>query len=69
MHHIKPMIIKEGYKQRQGKGFSKEELKKAGINLAEARKLKIPIDPRRNTAHEGNIETLKAHTKKSKTPV
>ncbi len=48
-----------GLKIRAGRGFSIEELKQAGITLAEARKLKIPVDKRRKTAHEWNIEELR----------
>jgi ribosomal protein L13E len=28
MHHIKPQILKPNGKQRKGRGFSREELKK-----------------------------------------
>ena len=66
MHHIKPKINKKGGKQRSGKGFSHEELKKAGLNPAEAKKLEIPVDWRRKTAHDQNIEAIKAYAKKKK---
>lgn len=59
MHHIKPLILKGNGKKRLGKGFSPEELEKAGLNLQEARKVKLPIDFRRRTAHEDNIEAIK----------
>ena len=38
MHHIKPIITKQNGKQRQGKGFSPDELKEAGVNKQEAQK-------------------------------
>jgi ribosomal protein L13E len=60
MPSIKPKIFKEPDKQRFGKGFSKEELTKAGTSLREATRMKIPVDPRRRTAHEMNIQTAKA---------
>lgn len=59
MADIKPLVFKKGEKQRLGKGFSLSELKKTGLNPKQALKLKIPIDPRRKTSHEENIETLK----------
>jgi ribosomal protein L13E len=61
MHHVKPRIQKADGKQRDGKGFSAEELKKAGLNRADAKRLKLPFDPRRKTMHPENVETLKAH--------
>ncbi|MEM2995635.1 MAG: ribosomal protein L13e [Candidatus Bathyarchaeia archaeon] len=60
MMTVKPKVIKKGGKQRFGRGFSREELKKAGISLKEALKLGVPVDSRRKTAHQENIETLKA---------
>jgi len=44
---------------RPGKGFSELELKEAGLSIREARKLGIPIDLRRRSAHSWNIEALK----------
>ncbi len=55
----KPKVLKKGGKQRYGKGFSREELKKAGLSLREALKLRIPIDSRRKTIHEENVEVIK----------
>jgi large subunit ribosomal protein L13e len=66
MHHIKPKILKADRKQRSGRGFSAEELKKAGLNPAEAKKLEIPVDKRRKTAHDQNVETIKAYVEKKK---
>ncbi len=66
MHHIKPKINKRDGKQRKGKGFSTEELKKSGINKTEAKKLEIPVDKRRKTAHDQNIEAVKAYAEKKK---
>jgi ribosomal protein L13E len=63
MPSIKPKVFKEPDKQRLGKGFSKEELTKAGTSLREAAKMKIPVDPRRRTAHEINIQTAKEFVK------
>ena len=59
MMTAKPRVFKTREKKRHGKGFSREELKKAGTNMTEALKLRIPLDPRRKTAHEENIEAVK----------
>lgn len=56
---VKPKVLRRGGKQRLGKGFSREELKKAGLNLKEALRLRIPIDSRRRTTHEENIAVIK----------
>jgi large subunit ribosomal protein L13e len=66
MHHIKPKILKPDGKQRSGRGFSREELKKAGLNKAEAKKLEIPVDKRRKTAHDQNVKAIKAYAEKKK---
>jgi large subunit ribosomal protein L13e len=66
MHHIKPKILKPDGKQRSGRGFSSEELKKAGLNFTEAAKLGLPTDRRRKTAHGENVEVIKAYVEKSK---
>ncbi|MEM3626491.1 MAG: ribosomal protein L13e [Candidatus Bathyarchaeia archaeon] len=57
---IKPKVFKKNGRQRHGKGFSKEELKRAGLSFTEALKLGIPIDYRRKTAHEENINVIKS---------
>ncbi len=67
MHHIKPQILKTNEKQRLGKGFSRRELKKAGINLLEARQIELPVDFRRRTTHDGNVEAIKAYAEHVKT--
>jgi large subunit ribosomal protein L13e len=67
MKTITAKIMKTDEKQRVGRGFSREELKQAGTTMADALKLKIPIDKRRKTAHEENIETVKTFLKSRKT--
>jgi large subunit ribosomal protein L13e len=64
MHHIKPIITMQNGKQRTGKGFSPDEIKKAGLNRADAKTLGIPVDTKRKTAHEENINTIKSHWEK-----
>ncbi|MDW8033429.1 MAG: ribosomal protein L13e [Nitrososphaerota archaeon] len=53
---------------RQARGFSLGELKEAGLNVDKARKLNIPIDPRRKSKHEKNINRLKEFLKSIQSP-
>ena len=64
MRRINPSIEKSDGRQRGGKGFSLEEIKKAGLDQSEARKMKIPVDKRRRTAHDANVVELKAFKEK-----
>jgi len=59
MMEIKPSVFKKDGKQRRGKGFSREELKKSGLSPREAFRLKIPVDLRRRTVHEENVNIIK----------
>jgi ribosomal protein L13E len=61
MHHIKPAITKQNGHQRQGKGFSPDEVKQAGLTFANAKTLGIPVDFKRKTAHEENTAAIKSH--------
>jgi ribosomal protein L13E len=63
MHHIKPIIIKPDGSQRPGKGFSPDEVKEAGLNAADARRICIPVDRKRKTCHDENIANIKSHFK------
>jgi ribosomal protein L13E len=69
MHHIKPKILKPDGKQRSGRGFSPNELKKAGLTPADGAKLGIPADLRRKTAHDENVEAIKAYVEKEKAKI
>jgi large subunit ribosomal protein L13e len=60
MKAVRPKVFKNDGKQRPGRGFSREELKKAGSSLKQALKLAIPVDAKRKTVHEENTEALKA---------
>ncbi|MGC9095080.1 MAG: ribosomal protein L13e [Candidatus Bathyarchaeia archaeon] len=66
MMALKPKVFKKSGRHRPGRGFSREELKKVGISLKEALKLGIPIDMRRRTAHEENVEIIKNLLKSKK---
>ncbi|XHH10008.1 MAG: ribosomal protein L13e [Candidatus Bathyarchaeia archaeon] len=67
MHHIKPTIQKPNGKTKNGKGFSPHELAKAGVSPFQAKQLGLPVDFRRKSEHESNIEALKAHATAKKT--
>jgi len=58
---IYPMIARKDGKMRIGKGFSKSELKEAGVDFKQALRLTVPIDLRRKTRHEENVNVLKQH--------
>jgi len=66
MHHVKPKIFKPDGKQRSGRGFSRDEIGKAGLNSTEAVRLGLPVDFRRKTAHDENVEAVKAYVEKAK---
>jgi large subunit ribosomal protein L13e len=44
---------------RKGRGFSLEEIRKAGLSLQDAKRRGVPIDNRRRTAHSQNVQMLK----------
>ena len=52
-------VRRSGGDWRRGKGFSCEEIKAAGLTKDEVAGHSLPIDLRRRTAHNVNIETLK----------
>ena len=66
MHHIKAVITKQNGKQSTGRGFSPNELEKAGVNKQQAKQMGIPVDVKRKSAHDENIATIKAHAQKAK---
>ena len=60
----KPRLIKMRGTEvglRKGKGFSKLELAEVGLTIAKAKKLGIPVDPRRRSKHEWNIKILREY--------
>ncbi len=66
MHHIKAIKLKPDGEKRSGKGFSKSEVQKAGLDAVSARKMGLPVDPRRRTVHDENVEAVKAYAAKEK---
>ena len=67
MRRIKPKILRPRGRQRSGRGFSPGELEKAGLNPTEASRIGLPADLRRKTAHDENVEAIKAYVEKKKT--
>jgi len=61
---VSPTIF--GKRQREGKGFSRAELEEAGISTGDTMRLGIPMDKRRSTKHEENVERLKTYAEEAK---
>jgi large subunit ribosomal protein L13e len=55
------VVFKKNRKSKEGRGFSKEELRKAALEFKKALKLGIPVDSKRRTLHEENVEALKKY--------
>jgi large subunit ribosomal protein L13e len=56
--------VREG--TREGRGFSLDELKEAGLDARKARKHGVPTDVLRKTKYQENVEKLKAALKSVK---
>ncbi len=50
---------KESLERRVGRGFSRGELKEAGITLKQAMKIAVAVDARRRSIHSENVKLLK----------
>ena len=57
-------VRKKSGEKRKGRGFSREELKKAGISPKQALHVGLPIDLRRQTVHGENVKLIKQQLKK-----
>jgi ribosomal protein L13E len=66
MRQIRVVITKQNGKQSVGKGFSPTELEKAGVDKQQARRIGLPVDIKRKSAHDENVETIKAQAEKAK---
>ena len=62
---ISPMIEHAG-RIREGKGFSKAELVAVELTLGRAKSLGLPVDPKRGSSHDDNVEALKEFLKETK---
>jgi large subunit ribosomal protein L13e len=60
MMKVDSVVLKKNGKPRKGKGFSREELRKAGLSLREALKSGVPIDIRRRTIHKENVKAVRS---------
>jgi ribosomal protein L13E len=60
------MVTKRSGRKSTSRGFSLTELQKAGLTKQDAKKMSIPLDVKRKSAHDENVETLKAHAEKAK---
>jgi large subunit ribosomal protein L13e len=64
------IVRKKSGEKRKGRGFSREELKKAGISFRQALRFGLPVDVRRRTVHHENVkligQQLKKHVSKAK---
>ena len=67
MHHMKAVITKQNGKQSIGRGFSLNELKEAGLNKQDAKKIGVPLDIKRKSLHNENVACIKSHAEKAKT--
>lgn len=55
-----PVVISPSHrKPRRGRGFSISELKAVGLQLSRAKRLGIPVDKRRKSCREENIQILR----------
>ncbi len=60
------VVRKRNGKKRVGRGYSRGELKKAGINFSQALHIGLPVDVRRRTVHDENVELVKQQLQKFK---
>ncbi|HMK94677.1 MAG TPA: ribosomal protein L13e [Candidatus Limnocylindrales bacterium] len=66
MQRIKATVTKRNGRKSTSRGFSLTELQKAGLTKQDAKKIGVPLDVKRKSAHDENVETLKAHAEKAK---
>jgi len=67
---ITAVVFKKDGKPKDGRGFSKDELREAAFGFKRALRLGIPVDSKRRTMHEENVKALKEYMgslKKAKT--
>ena len=58
VRNLSPIVEHQG-RVREGKGFSKAELVAVELTLGRAKSLGLPVDQKRGSSHDENIEALK----------
>jgi ribosomal protein L13E len=66
MQSVKAIVTKRNGRKSTSRGFSLTELQEAGLTKQNAKKMGIPLDVKRKSAHDENVATLKAHAEKAK---
>jgi len=64
---VHPPTVKYNYKLRQGRGFTFDELKEAGINRKEARTIGVSVDHRRRNRSQESLQLNVQRLKEFKT--
>jgi ribosomal protein L13E len=62
------VVFKKTGKPKEGRGFSRKELEEAALDSKKAMKHGIPVDLKRRTLHEENVQTLKEYLKSVEKP-
>lgn len=61
---INPVVTSPGKRERRkGSGFSRDELSEVALTFSQALNLGIPIDKRRRTKYDENVEALRQFLK------
>lgn len=58
------IVRKRSGDKRKGRGFSRGELKKAGISFKQALQMGLPVDTRRRTVYDENVKLIRQQLKK-----
>jgi len=61
---VQATVAKKFGKARKARGFSRGELGEAGLDFAQALRLRLPIDMRRKTKLAENVKALKQFLRK-----
>jgi ribosomal protein L13E len=61
--HNRAIVYKKSGETRRGRGFSRQELIKAGISPRQALNYGLSIDTRRRTVNDQNVKLVKRYLK------
>lgn len=61
----RPVVSKKSRGRRKARGFSRGELRKAGLSLKQAAGVGLLVDVRRRTVHDENVGLIKQQQTKS----